>query len=114
MNKQIITFSVELPEDFAQAVKSTWQRKLSWSSVDTSSLGQWESMAVRRFAANTNSYYIGAGQGDNDYFTVQGNVLACRSTMPIDSHLLYLLKEMLYSVGLNTFGKEDIVEVEYE
>ena len=94
-----ISLQATMPEAFLTSVKHAKQHSMSIYNVNTSMLDMWQAMSVRRLIEEQDSYYILHGQGNEDFFVVQGNQLTMRSTIPYNCHMLFLLKQMLESVA---------------
>lgn len=94
-----ISLQATMPESFLASVKYAKQHSMSIYNVDTTMLDVWQAMSVRRLINEADSYYVLHGQGNEDFFIVQGNQLTLRSTVPYNAQMLFLLKQMLESVA---------------
>lgn len=107
-----ISLQATMPEAFLASVKYAKQYSMSIYNVDTTMLDMWQSMSVRRLINESDSYYILHGQGDDDFFVIQGNQLTLRSTVPYNKQMLFLLGQMLESVASDyNFDCEEVCDV---
>lgn len=112
--KYSISMTASFHELFIEELKRVFQTTTgSWPSVNSVGLDMWQSMALRRFAACTDSYYIGRGLGsDKDTLCFQGNSVIIHCVAPANPQLVFLLKEMLESVAVDyELNVEEIEDV---
>jgi hypothetical protein len=110
--KYSISLTASFHEIFIEELKRVFQTTtMSWPAVNSVGLDIWQSMALRRFAACQDSYYIGRGLGsDKDTLCFQGNTVIIHCVAPANPFLVFLLEEMLESVAVEY--ELDVQEIE--